>query len=146
MSLLHAQTSLRVALHHAPVIGEAINGSQITGYDARGKRRFLVSTTDSNHKLQIAPNRLNRNFTVAMPNTVWIGDVTYIATDEGWLYLVAADIRQSAIRARKSLNRSGGCSTKRPERQAMEVWKSPRRFPYSHSLDDDGISPHPGRI
>ena len=57
------------------------------GIQARGKRRFRVSTTDSNHRLPIAPNLLNRNFTVDMPNTVWTGDVTYIATDEGWLYL-----------------------------------------------------------
>jgi len=57
------------------------------GIQARGKRRFRVATTDSNHKLPVAPNLLNRNFTVALPNTVWTGDVTYIATEEGWLYL-----------------------------------------------------------
>jgi len=53
----------------------------------RGKRRFRVATTDSNHKLPIAPNLLDRNFTVTQPNTTWTGDVTYIATEEGWLYL-----------------------------------------------------------
>jgi putative transposase len=46
-----------------------------------------VATTDSNHKLPIAPNLLNRNFAVEKPNTTWTGDVTYIATEEGWLYL-----------------------------------------------------------
>jgi putative transposase len=54
---------------------------------ARGKRRFRVVTTDSNHALPIAPNLLARNFAVASPNTVWVGDMTYIPTDEGWLYL-----------------------------------------------------------
>ena len=57
------------------------------GLRARGKRRFRVCTTDSNHALPIAPNLLARNFTVAAPNTVWVGDMTYIATGEGWLYL-----------------------------------------------------------
>jgi transposase InsO family protein len=60
---------------------------QQAGIQARGKRRFRVATTDSNHTLPIAPNLLNRNFTVEKPNTTWTGDVTYIATEEGWLYL-----------------------------------------------------------
>jgi putative transposase len=57
------------------------------GIRARGKRRFRVCTTDSNHALPIAPNLLVRNFTVAAANTVWAGDMTYIPTREGWLYL-----------------------------------------------------------
>lgn len=57
------------------------------GIQARGKRKFRVTTTDSNHDHPIAPNLLNRNFTVEKPNTTWTGDVTYIATDQGWLYL-----------------------------------------------------------
>jgi putative transposase len=44
-------------------------------------------TTDSNHDLPIAPNLLDRQFTVAQPDKVWAGDITYIATDEGWLFL-----------------------------------------------------------
>ena len=58
------------------------------GIKARGKRKFVV-TTDSKHKLPIAPNLLQRNFTPAAPNMVWSSDITYIATDEGWLYLTA---------------------------------------------------------
>jgi putative transposase len=57
------------------------------GIQARGKRKFRVTTTDSKHNLPIAPNILNRNFTVATPNLAWVGDFTYIATDEGWLFL-----------------------------------------------------------
>ena len=56
------------------------------GIRARGKRRFRI-TTDSRHGLPIAPNLLNRNFTVAAPNRVWAGDMTYIHTEEGWLFL-----------------------------------------------------------
>ena len=57
------------------------------GIKARGKRKFVV-TTDSKHDLPIAPNLLERNFTAQQPNQVWTTDITYIATDEGWLYLV----------------------------------------------------------
>jgi putative transposase len=56
------------------------------GVRAKGKRRFKV-TTDSNHALPISPNLLDRQFTVAQPDKVWAGDMTYISTDEGWLFL-----------------------------------------------------------
>ena len=59
---------------------------QLHGIRAKGKRRFRV-TTDSKHDLPIAPNLLNREFAVAEPDRVWVGDITYIATDEGWLFL-----------------------------------------------------------
>jgi transposase InsO family protein len=57
------------------------------GIQARGKRKFRVTTTDSRHDLPIAPNVLDRNFIVAAPNLAWVGDFTYIATGEGWLFL-----------------------------------------------------------
>jgi len=57
------------------------------GIRARGKKRFRVTTTDSRHTLPTASNLLERNFTVAAPNRVWVGDITYIATEEGWLFL-----------------------------------------------------------
>ena len=53
---------------------------------ARTKRKFRV-TTDSRHDHPIAPNLLDRQFTVAAPNTVWLADLSYIWTQEGWLYL-----------------------------------------------------------
>ena len=56
------------------------------GIKARGKRKFVV-TTDSKHNLPIAQNLLDRDFTPKAPNQVWTSDITYIATDEGWLYL-----------------------------------------------------------
>jgi hypothetical protein len=52
-----------------------------------GQGSFRVVTTDSNHALPIAENLLARRFTVARANTVWVGDMTYISTGEGWLYL-----------------------------------------------------------
>ena len=59
---------------------------QLHGIRAKGKRRFKV-TTDSKHDLPISPNLLDRQFSVAEPDKVWAGDITYIATDEGWLFL-----------------------------------------------------------
>lgn len=44
------------------------------------------ATTNSNHNLPVASNLLDQNFDIKLPNTVWIGDITYHWTDEGWLY------------------------------------------------------------
>jgi len=60
---------------------------QENGIKAKHKRRFKV-TTDSKHNLPVAPNLLDRNFTPDAPNQVWTSDITYLWTDEGWLYLV----------------------------------------------------------
>ena len=49
--------------------------------------RKYKHTTDSNHRLPTAPNLLDRQFTVTLPNKVWTTDITYIRTKEGWLYL-----------------------------------------------------------
>ena len=56
------------------------------GIRARHKRRFKV-TTDSKHGLPVAPNLLDRNFTPTGPDQVYSSDITYLWTDEGWLYL-----------------------------------------------------------
>jgi transposase InsO family protein len=56
------------------------------GLRAHTPRRFR-KTTDSRHTKRIAPNLLKRNFTVLAPNQVLAGDITYIATTDGWLYL-----------------------------------------------------------
>ena len=51
------------------------------------KKRYKVNTTDSNHNLPIAPNILNRDFYASAPDEKYVGDITYIPTSEGWLYL-----------------------------------------------------------
>jgi putative transposase len=53
------------------------------------KRRFRVQTTDSGHALPVAPNLLAQEFTVRRPDEVWVTDITYVPTEEGWLYVAA---------------------------------------------------------
>ena len=56
------------------------------GLRAKAARKYKA-TTDSNHGLPVAENLLKQNFTAERPNQVWVGDITFIGTDEGWLYL-----------------------------------------------------------
>lgn len=54
---------------------------------AKSKKRFVPSTTDSRHQQPTAANVLDRQFQAELPNRKWVSDITYIPTDEGWLYL-----------------------------------------------------------
>lgn len=56
------------------------------GLRCKQKRKFKA-TTDSKHKLPVAENLLNQEFKVYAPDRVWLSDITYVPTDEGWLYL-----------------------------------------------------------
>ena len=61
-------------------------------------RRKFKATTNSNHDKPIAPNLLEREFIVTTPDTVYVGDITYISTREGWLYLaVVIDLFSRAV-------------------------------------------------
>ncbi len=64
---------------------------------AKTKRKFKV-TTDSKHHLPVAPNVLNRHFNASGPNQKWVGDISYIRTQEGWLYLaIIIDLYSRAV-------------------------------------------------
>lgn len=64
---------------------------------ARPKKKY-VHTTDSNHQMAPALNLLERNFNVAHVNTVWVSDITYIPTNNGWRYLtVVLDLADRAV-------------------------------------------------
>lgn len=64
---------------------------------AKAKRKFKV-TTDSRHHLPVAPNLLNRDFYASRPNQKYVGDISYIWTDEGWMYLaVVIDLYSRAV-------------------------------------------------
>lgn len=62
---------------------------QLAGLRSKTKRKFRVKTTDSKHGHPIAPDRLGQDFSASAANQVWVSDITYIPTDEGWLYLAS---------------------------------------------------------
>ena len=89
-----------VNIHGIPTVRNALvnHRTQITPYRIRTLRkklnlrckqklRFKV-TTNSKHHLPVAPNILKREFAVNAPGKVWVSDITYIPTNESWLYLV----------------------------------------------------------
>jgi len=73
--------------------GLLVSRSRITklmkqiGLMVKTKRKFRPATTDSKHNSPVAPNLLNREFKAKAPNQKYVGDITYIATTQGWLYL-----------------------------------------------------------
>ena len=90
------------------------------------KRKFKA-TTNSNHRLPVAENILGQQFKVIAPNKVWVSDITYVPTDEGWLYLAGhkdlfnGDIVGYAMGARLTRNLVSqslfrGIETKRPSK------------------------------
>lgn len=73
--------------------GQVVNEKRIGrlmrehGLQSHKRRRFRVTTTDSRHAYPVAANVLKRDFVAAAPNQKWLADMTYVPTDEGWLYV-----------------------------------------------------------
>ena len=64
---------------------------------AKVKKKFKA-TTNSKHNLPVSDNLLNRKFNVELPNKHWVGDISYIHTKQGWLYLATViDLYSRAI-------------------------------------------------
>lgn len=83
--------------------GETISRTRVgrlmkqQGLESKSQRKFKA-TTNSNHDRPVAPNLLDREFLVEQPDTVYAGDITYIPTEEGWLYLaVLIDLYSRAV-------------------------------------------------
>lgn len=91
--------------------GVRVGVDRIKRIRCKQKRKFKV-TTDSEHNLPIAPNVLKRNFTVTAPNQAWVSDITYIATDEGWLYLAQTTTSSADSASPRSPPASYGYSTR----------------------------------
>ena len=102
------------------------------GIRATAPRR-RARTTDSNHRLPVADNRLARAFDPTEPNTVWSADITYIPTGEGWLYLAVVEDLFSRMVVGWSMDDSMGS---RPVVDALDVALARRRpgaGPLAHS-------------
>lgn len=73
------------------------NSMRRQGLRAKAAKTFKV-TTDSKHHLPVSPNRLEGDFSTTGPNQTWVGDITYLWTDAGWLYLaVIIDLYSRAV-------------------------------------------------
>mgnify|MGYP000863812170 FL=1 len=83
----------RMTAEVGAVLGRPVNEKRIGrlmrlhDLGSRKRRRFRVVTTDSKHLHPVAANVLGRDFEATAPNQKWLADLTYIPTDEGWLYL-----------------------------------------------------------
>lgn len=75
-----AEHGVQVGLHRIRRLRKKL------GLRCKQKRKFKA-TTNSKHNLPVAPNLLEQQFAAEAPDQVWTGDLTYISTDEGWLYL-----------------------------------------------------------
>lgn len=75
-----ADNGIHVGIHRIRRIRDKL------GLRCRQKHKFKA-TTDSKHSFPVASNLLDRQFAATAPNKAWVTDITYIATDEGWLYL-----------------------------------------------------------
>ncbi len=101
MRAIHAQFKARygsprmhselVARGHDCCVNTVARLMRDHGIVAKSARKFRVTTTDSNHDLPVAENLLDRQFNPAEANEVWLADITYIPTREGWLYLAAVE-------------------------------------------------------
>ena len=76
---------------HACSVNTVAKVMKSLGIQAISHRKFRVRTTDSNHEFPVARNELDQDFTATKPNEIWLSDITYIPTREGWLYLAAVE-------------------------------------------------------
>jgi len=83
-------------IHRALLIdGESVSRNTVAklmreaNIRAKQRRRFVPRTTDSAHQKPVAGNILDRDFTASKPDRKWAADITYVPTDQGWLYVAA---------------------------------------------------------
>lgn len=98
---------------------------QHLGLRAKARKKFKV-TTDSKHNLPVADNLLNRDFTATAPNQKWVGDISYVWTDEGWMYVaVVIDLYSRTVigwSIQSTMSRQLVCDA-----LTMALWR--RKFP-----------------
>jgi putative transposase len=99
-----------------------------SAFVCKQKRKFKA-TTNSTHNLPVAPNILDQDFSASEPNQAWCGDITYIATDEGWLYLAGLKDLFSGALLRRPVELAHYCAhayQKLVKQFGMEASKSRR--------------------
>lgn len=105
----YGSRQISIALANKQIICDrkkAANIMQANNLVPCGYKKFKVTTTNSSHKHRVFDNLLERNFKTNKPNAVWVGDITYIRTNEGWLYLATViDLFSRKIIGYKMSNR-----------------------------------------
>ena len=96
------------------------------GICGRQKGRYRVQTTDSNHDHPIAPNLLAKTPKTTAPNQIWVADITYILTDEGWIYLAGV----LDLHSRKIVSVTRGTTTEGfVDQGKLAAWTRMRVYP-----------------
>ena len=96
------------------------------GICAKTTKKFRICTTDSNHSLPIAENVLERDFTATKPNEKYVGDITYVKTDEGWLFLAIVIDLFSRMVVGWSMSKNMKASLVTDACQmAIDIWQPP---------------------
>src|SRR5690242_36005 len=127
MAIAEVATAARVCMPHSARRdgrSDAIGWARLMhhhGIRARQKRRFC-RTTDSRHDFPLAPNLLARRFTASAPDRVWLADITYVPTAEGWLYL--AGVLDMFSRRVVGWAMDGASHSSSPSMHC--AWRSPR--------------------
>ena len=115
------------------------------------RKKFKVNTTDLNHNLPIAPNILDRNFNSELVDTKYVGDITYIHTAEGWLYLATViDLFSRKVvgwsmddnRRVSLVNDALEMAIKRRSPQAGLIWHTDRGSQYASYAYKDLLQEH----
>jgi transposase InsO family protein len=108
---------------------------QNAGLQSRIKRRFKA-TTNSNHKLPVAENLLERQFEIKRPNTVYVSDITYVRTREGWLYLATVlDLYSRKVVGWAMSDRMGAILVEKALLMAIWNRKPARNYTLMHHSD-----------
>jgi transposase InsO family protein len=108
---------------------------QEEGIIARTHKKFRPKTTDSDHGLKVADNGLARQFSPTGPNESWVGDITYIPTGEGWLYLAVVEDLYSRMIVGWSMD----------ERMTSQLVVDALEMAVQRRLPDEGLLAHSDR-
>ena len=105
------------------------------GLHSKIRRRFKA-TTNSNHKLPVAENLLERQFEIKRPNTVYVSDITYVRTREGWLYLATVlDLYSRKVVGWAMSDRMGAILVEKALLMAIWNRKPARNYTLMHHSD-----------
>ena len=85
---MHAELNARGHACSVNTVAKIMKG---LGIQAISHKKFRVSTTDSSHDFPVAANVVDQDFTASKPNQIWLADITYVPTQQGWLYLATVE-------------------------------------------------------